>query len=423
MKAVVFGTGRIACGVIGELLNDAGCTITFIGRNRGVVDNLNRHGRFHLRLSDADGNAQLTIVGVEAIHLANRQAAITAVTEADVIFTAVGAGNLDSVAALLAAGLVIRTSPVDVIACENHADPGGHLRNLVAARAVEPNDVQRHGFAGALVGRAVSCRLGDVDGHEPLTFVGDPIRELIVDGAVLRNPLPSVGGLHSVGDFAAYMQRKLFIFSAGHATAAYLGHLKGYRYIHAAIRDQEIRGAVLEAMREGQYGIAARFGEAFASFDGAPQRNSALRRHRRRCDRGTRGEDALEAILTRFGNAALCDPVSRVGRDARRKLNVDDRLLGAAQLARRAGVNPSGLLTAAAAALCFECTDDPGTAAIRDSMHQRGVAATLDQECGIGASSRLARSVHAAWIRLTADDWHAGNAMLSIDRPQWAWQA
>ena len=62
MKAVVFGTGRIACGVIGELLNDAGCTITFIGRNRGVVDNLNRHGRFHLRLSDADGNVLLDLL-------------------------------------------------------------------------------------------------------------------------------------------------------------------------------------------------------------------------------------------------------------------------------------------------------------------------------------------------------------------------
>ena len=420
MKAVVFGTGRIACGVVGELLYDAGCTVTFIGRNQGVVNNLNRHGRYHLRLSDADGEAQRTIAGVDAIHLANRQAAITAVTEADVIFTAVGAGNLDAVAALLADGLILRTSPVDVVACENHCDPGGHLQALVAARGLVPNDVDRHGFAGALVGRAVSCRLGDVDGDEPLTFVGDSIRELIVDGAGLRNPLPSVGGLHSVGDFAAYMQRKLFIFSAGHATAAYLGHLKGYRYIHAAIRDQEIRGAVLEAMREGQYGIAARFGEAFASFDGAPQRNSGSRR--RRFDLGARGDHVLDSILTRFGNAALCDPVSRVGRDARRKLNIDDRLLGAAKLARRAGVNPTGLLIAAAAALCFECTDDPGTAAIRDSMHQRGVAATLDQECGIRARSRLARSVHAAWIRLTAGDWHAGNAMLSIDRPQWAWQ-
>ena len=420
MKAVVFGTGRIACGVVGELLDDAGCTVTFIGRNRGVVDNLNRHGRYHLRLSDADGEAQRTIAGVEAIHLANQQAAITAVTEADVIFTAVGAGNLDAVAAVLAVGLILRTSPVDVVACENHSDPGGRLHELVSARAVEPNDVHRHGFAGALVGRAVSSRLGDVDGHQPLTFVGDPIRELIVDGAVLRNPLPSVGGLHSVGDFAEYMQRKLFIFSAGHATAAYLGHLKGYRYIHAAVRDHEIREAVLEAMREGQYGIAARFGEAFACFDGPPRHNSGSQR--RRFDLGRRGDHVLDGILTRFGNAALCDPVSRVGRDARRKLNIDDRLLGAAQLARRAGVNPSGLLIAAAAALCFECIDDPGTAAIRASMHQHGVAATLDQECGIGARSRLTRSVHAAWIRLTAGDWHAGNAMLSIDRPQWAWQ-
>lgn len=420
MKAVVFGTGRIACGVVGELLYDAGCAVTFVGRNRGVVDNLNRCGRYHLRLRDTDSEAHRTIAGIAAIHLADRQAVITAVADADVIFTAVGVGNLDSVAALLADGLITRTSVVDVIACENHGDPGGHLGQLVAARSVEPNNVLRHGFAGALVGRAVSARLGEVDGHSPLTFLGDPIRELIVDGAVLRNPLPSVGGLQGVGDFAAYMQRKLFIFSAGHATAAYLGHLKGYRFIHAAVRDHEIRGAVLEAMREGQHGIAARFGEAFACYEGEPRRNSGSRR--RRIDLGTHGDRVLDGMLSRFGNAALCDPVSRVGRDAKRKLNIDDRLLGAAQLAREAGVEPSGLLIAAAAALCFECTDDPGTAAIRESMHRRGVTATLDQECGIEARSRLARSVHAAWVRLTGGDWHAGNAMLSIDRPQWAWQ-
>ncbi len=421
MKAVVFGTGRIACGVIGEMLYDAGWTVTFVGRNRDVVDNLNRHGRYHLRLIDADSDTRRTIAGVDALHLAQQRQVITAITEADVVFTSVGAGNLDAVAAMLADALSVRSRPVDVVACENHADPGGYLHSLVVGRAANPGMVNRHGFAGALVSRAVSCRVGDVGGRQPLTFVGDPVRELTVDGAVLRNPLPAVAGLCTARDFAAYVQRKLFIFSAGHATAAYLGHLKGYRFVHAAVRDPEIRTAVLEAMREGQHGIAARFGDSFACFSGAPQRGATKRRRGSELDE--HGERALEAILTRFANAALCDPVARVGRDARRKLNVDDRLLGAAQLASDAGLNPSGLLRAAAAALCFESTDDPGTEVIRESMHHRGVTATLDRECGIAARSRLARSVLAAWNGLTAGDWHAGNAMLSIDRPQWAWQS
>lgn len=74
----------------------------------------------------------------------------------------------------------------------------------------------------------------------------------------LRKPLPEIPGLVRVKDFEAAFNRKLYVFSAGHVTVAYLGFLKGYRYVHAAVRDPEVRTAALEAMREGQQGLAAR---------------------------------------------------------------------------------------------------------------------------------------------------------------------
>src|SRR5204863_138892 len=84
--------------------------------------------------------------------------------------------------------------------------------------------------------------------------------------------------------------KKLYTFCAGHAAAAYFGALKGYRYVHSAIRDPEIRSAVLSAMEEGQRGLEQRYGPELAG-DGAE----------------------LEAIIARFENAALTDPVSRGG--------------------------------------------------------------------------------------------------------------
>ena len=420
MRAVVFGTGRIACGVVGELLRDAGWNVMFVGRNRAVVDNLAANGRYRLRLSSGAGACERTISGVDALVIDDRRDVVGAVAAADLVVTAVGVSNLAAVAPVLADGLAARDTAVDVIACENHDDAGGLVQQLVLANAAEQAALEIHGFAGGLVSRAVASRIGDPRAAEPLTFVGEPIRELIVDGAVLRRPTPVVDGLRVVSDFAAYVQRKLFVFSAGHATAAYLGQVKGYRFVHAAVRDPEIAAAVMEAMREGQYGIAARYGTSFARFDGPPRRARRAGQCEARHDR--RAEAALDTIFARFANASLCDPVARVGRDPRRKLNRSDRLLGAAQLARDAGVDPSGLVMAAAAALCFECADDPGAEAMRAGVSSRGVTATLARECGIGPRSALADAVLEAWNRLTGGGWISGNALLSIDHPQWAWQ-
>src|SRR5919206_191537 len=83
-------------------------------------------------------------------------------------------------------------------------------------------------------------------------------------GRELRGHLPAIQGMRVVSDYRAYVQKKLFTFSAGHATTAYLGALKGYRYVHAAIRDLEIRARVLAAMDEGRSGLEAQYGAEIA---------------------------------------------------------------------------------------------------------------------------------------------------------------
>ena len=83
------------------------------------------------------------------------------------------------------------------------------------------------------------------------------------DGDVVSTTV--VAGVDGGADDTAYPRRKLFTYGAGHATCAYLGHLKGYRYIHSAVRDPEIRRTVLEAMAEGQRGLAAAYGSPAAA--------------------------------------------------------------------------------------------------------------------------------------------------------------
>ena len=199
-----------------------------------------------------------------------------------------------------------------------------------------------------------------------------------------------------VDDYAAWMKSKLYIFGAGHATAAYVGYLKGYRFVHSAVRDPEIREVTLGAMSEGRHGVAARFGADLAG-----------------------GPDQLPDVLARFENAALCDPVYRVGRDPCRKLACDDRLVGAARLAEEAGAGVRNLALGIAAALYFQSVGDPSAVALRTKLRTCGVRATLRSVCGLDPRGPLIERVERAWNLLTPGR-HPENFLLTLEPCAWA---
>jgi hypothetical protein len=219
-------------------------------------------------------------------------------------------------------------------------------------------------------------------------------RRTVLTGFVSTTAVAGVGG---GADYPACLRRKLFTYSAGHATCAYLGYLKGYRYIHSAVRDPEIRRTVLEAMAEGQRGLAVAYGPAFAG-----------------------GRAELHGILARFDNAALDDPIARVARDPLRKLNPQDRLVGAARLASRAGVTPTSLATAVAAALLYSDPADAESVTVRRELDSIGVHRALERFSGIGHRSAFGRLVVAAYGRL-AGGWWPDNRLLSLENVIWAW--
>jgi len=388
MKAVIFGPGRIGCGFVGQVLHAAGFSLTFVGRG-AMVEHLARTGRYQVRLADGRGEQVHDVPVVSAVSVGDADAVAAAVSEADLVAVSAGAQALAAVAPALARGLACRAAPVNVIAFENCADPGGCLRADVL-RAAPQLAHAGHGFSSALVARIVARRIGDPAGAVPVAFVGDPEGSFVVHAPPLCRPLPPLAGMRLVDDYDAWLTRKLFTFSAGHAAAAYLGALKGYHFVHTAIRDPEIRTAVAEAMEEGRQGLLRRFGPEVA------------------------GEPAeLDAILARFDNATLCDPVSRVGRDPLRKLGREDRLVGAARAASAAGLRPRRLALVAAAAMCFEC-------ALERHASPSLPEATLRTVSGLDPHRGLGRDVARAFARL-AEGREPDGVLLSLRKLVWSW--
>lgn len=397
MKAVVIGTGRIGCGFAGQLLHASGHEVCFISRQPEMANYLQQTGSYRVRLVNGQSAQEQVVHQTQAIALTETHQVTHALATADLIITSVGSNNLPVIAPYLAQGLRQRSNPVNILAFENLNDAGAHLNTLITdhlpAKATHP----KFGVAGVLVSRAVSQKLGGPNTQEPLTFIGDPLDTWIVDGSSLVIALPNIQGMLVTDQFNAWIQRKLYTYSAGHAITAYLGYLKGYHYIHTAIRDPEIRAAVLAAMTEGQRGLAARHGENLAG-----------------------NASDLLGILNRFENALLNDPITRVGRDPQRKLGSEDRLIGAARLAEKAGINPENLALGAAAALFFDSPNDPSAAELQHWIKTHGTKSVLHQICGLNPNRGLGRFIADAWAELAAG-WQRGNQLLSLQSMAWAW--
>jgi mannitol-1-phosphate 5-dehydrogenase len=397
VKAVVLGAGRIGCGLAGHALRSSGHEVAFITRTPALAAHFNRVGAYRVRLSDCREAREDFVEGVRGVCVDDVDGAVHELAAADLIAVCVQAHCLPGIAPLIAAALRRRSEPANVLAFQNLASAGRILRRLVASHLPSGWPVDEHGFSGALAARVVSRCLGDPAGHEPLTFLADPPAGFVVDRQAVRGVLPPIAGIVATGDYAAAVRQKLFIFSAGHAAAAYLGSLKGYHYIHTAVRDAEIRSAVVGAMAEGRRALGIRPG---MGCDGVES-------------------DPIE-IVARFDNAALDDPVARVGRDPLRKLGPADRLIGPALLAENIGAPADKLALAAAAALCFEDPRDVASVKLQRRLRRCGVKDVMASICLLDPSGRVGRRVAHHWLRLSAGG-QPDNLLLSLDQVVWSW--
>lgn len=294
------------------------------------------------------------------------------------------------VAPALAAGIARRfespeAAPLNVIVCENMINAGPYLREEV--RQHLPGrffDILDHkvGFVEASIGRMVPVMTEAQKAEDPLLVCVEPYCELPVDANGFVGPVPEIVHMEPRQNFGAYVERKLFVHNAGHATTAYLGYLRGHEYIWQAISDEVVRREADAAMAETCAALVAKHG-----LDPA-------------------GLDAHWAdLVVRFGNKALGDQVVRVAKDPLRKLGPGDRLIGAAKLCLKQGIEPAHLAFAAAAAIRYDRRDDPAANTLQVILREQGLHGVFSEVCGIQVGSPLARLIEAGSARLLQEGW------------------
>lgn len=334
----MYGAGNIGRGFIGQLMSQSGYQVAFVDVNMQVIDALNARGEYPVEILENDGGSEVIVKNVSGVNGMDVDAVASAIADADVMATAVGVNILPRIVGNIAKGLQARwargnKAPFNIIICENLIGADTFLRNAIKEQlsAEEQRLVDETiGFVEASIGRMVPIQTPEMTKGDVLRVCVEKFCTLIVDRDAFRGDIPPIQNMEAHAPFQLYIERKLYIHNMGHSMTAYLGALKGYEYIWQAIEDPEIERIVVRGMVASALALSMKYNVPF----------KALYEH-------------VEDLLYRFTNRKLGDTVFRVGRDLKRKLSPDDRLLGAIRTCNEVGVSPVYLYVAVAAAMRF----------------------------------------------------------------------
>lgn len=378
-KAIQFGAGNIGRGFIGAVLAGAGYEVVFADVVEDLLTNINSRKEYTVHVTDSE-SYDIDIKGIRAVN-SNSAEAVQEVVDAEVITTAVGLRILKFVAPAIAKGLVARKAagneaPLNVIACENGLRATSQLKELVFAQL----DAETAAWAESHVGfpdAAVDRIVPPVRCEIPLDVAVEEYFEWDVERASFVGEIPQIPGMTPVDNLLAYVERKLFTLNTGHATAAYLGKLKGISTIGESIADPVIAPIVKAVMQQSGEGLVKKFG-----FD----------------------HDAhfayIEKILKRFSNPFLRDECNRVGREPLRKLAPNDRLILPMMTAKGFGLPYDKILLAIGGALHFENPEDPQSVEMLASIAAEGLEATIVKYTGIEAGDPLVAEIVDAYHKV-----------------------
>lgn len=388
-SVAIFGAGRIARGFLAHLLSLSGMEFFFIEKDLGLVDLLNRNGKYGIHVMGHE-EKDYVVRSFKAYHSDDLGSFVEPLSRCDLVLTSVGGQNLPALAPPLAAAIELRSARVpenslNIITCENWVDPARKLRAAIGAEL--PGDLGAY-FAEH-VGVAESVVLRSATDAEPERVAADPLVvnvqdywQLHIDSATLVGTLPDVRGFDVRNPFAGMLTRKLYTYNAANGTASYLGYLRGHSRIDQAVEDPEILEILMRVYEETSMGLAREFGIPYDE------------------------EYAFSMTsLAKLRNRDIVDFVARNARDPIRKLGPEDRLVGPSLIAIKYGAVPIGLATAIAAAMFYDDPADARAVELDSIRREKGIDHILDSICGLTEYPQFKAAIKGRIEALRAKGW------------------
>jgi mannitol-1-phosphate 5-dehydrogenase len=321
-KLVHFGAGNIGRSFIGQLFSQIGYEVVFIDVNKELIKFLNERNQYKVIIKNSDlPDETILVENVRAIDGTDIRQVTDEIATASYLSSSVGKDALPKILPSVAKGLVKRRRnsglPLDFIIAENVRNSPDLIREQL--RKYLPEGFNIDGFVSIVetsIGKMVPIMKETDYKTDPLQVFAEKYNTLILDKKAFLNTVPDLPGLMAVDNIRAYIDRKSFIHNLGHAALSYLGYQYNpdITYVWEALEIPMIKSDTYNAMHEAAWALIAEYPNEF-TID--------------------KLEEYINDLLARFRNKSLEDTIYRVGRDLRRKLAHDDRLVGAIHLAKK----------------------------------------------------------------------------------------
>ena len=363
-KFIMYGAGNIGRGFIGQLFSENGYSVGFIDINQEVIGALNRDNEYPVEIVSNEKIEERVVKNVYGIDGTDLELVSDEIASADIMATAIGVNVLKFIAKPIALGLKKRflanKKPFNIIICENLIGADAFLKGLIKEQIPEYAERidKEVGFVEASIGRMVPVVPEEKKKGNVLRVFVEPYNILPVDKDAFVGEIPTINNLYPSAPFNYFIQRKLFMHNMSHALCAYLGYLRNYNYIYQAVGDYDIKYVAYKALTQSALAISKENG---TEIDG-------LLSH-------------AENLLFRFANVELGDTVERVGRDTKRKLSANDRLIGAIKLCEKHDVPCNFLLIGVAAGMYFAPDSDVSSIELSAFAKENGAKETLVKYC------------------------------------------
>lgn len=314
-KIVIVGAGAIGRGYLPWVLDLTSYELVFVDANRELVAGLKQNRQFTTLRTRGGSLEEKTVRCDKVYHVSEFSLDDCGAVAA--VFMNVGPRNCAEAAASL------QGAACPVVMCEN-----------------DPETVQL--VKGVLNHDQVYFAIPDVitsNSASPENIARDPLAVHTEDGILFIHEGAGgiKGDIHYCDEEELNKQwtAKLYLHNTPHCIAAYLGALVGGRYLHEAMQVPEINRIVTGAMTEMLTTLKLKWELPHAFLDWYAEKE-----------------------IQRFSNDLLYDPISRVAREPLRKLELEGRLIGAAQICLSLGFIPRNILTGIVSAILFNDPQD-----------------------------------------------------------------
>lgn len=330
MNILILGSGAIGRGYIPWVFKDQNPSYYFIDSDPRIIEALKSKGQFASYMVNG-ATYDILKVKVAGAYLPQTFLKEKPQVSFDAVFVGVGPRNVVTIAPL------VKDIKAPIVLCENDPATVDKLKALTGLENIYfaiPDVITSNTAPSNLLKEdplAITTENGEL-------FIDDRIKNL--SGNFKTLPYKEL--------IDQQWTAKLYLHNTPHCIAAYLGALAGAQYVHESMNFPEINKIVAGSMEEMLNALKARWDIPHGFLDWYAKKE-----------------------LSRFSCQLLYDPISRVAREPLRKLELDGRLIGAAQICLSLGFIPENIMLGITSALLF---DDPNDKDKHLSFMQRALS-------------------------------------------------